>query len=375
MLDVRVRLSAAAQRPFGVRERVHVHHVVRRSCWVRVVLLVGREFCCRARKVWRDCGLRRRRSQRPETISCCAVLSPYAIDGGVILTPGRTPASQTREEGAIERLLTLESGTSADHARDWIRSQALRVFGVRDLASGLQLDPAEAQQLVESLRESGAVSELAPGRFVDSEEADGLLQAIQEALAEYHAANPLRAGMPLHHLQRTVGNPAPEVMQWALGVLKKGELIVAESGGWRSRGYEPRVEESQRALLTERMIAEAEGSRPRRLPMQEQAFWPDSRRDSKLTATCWSWLCPRATWWLIGDFVMRTARAGAGGGRSVAELYRRSGAFGVSEVRDLWALESQVCLCRSWEHSGRSRSQRDVRVIGGHFRPLACGDE
>lgn len=356
MLDVRVRLSAEAQRPLVYRERVHVHHGAAELLG-RVVLLEAEQL------LPGEEGLAQLRLEAPAVAATGdhfvlrRYSPPYAIGGGVILDP-RPTRHRRREEGAIERLLTLESGTSADHARDWIRSEALRVFGVRGLASGLQLDPAEAQQLVEALRESGAVSELASGRFVDSEEADGLLQAIQEALAEYHEANPLRASMPLHHLQRAVGNPAPEVMQWALGVLRKGELIVAESGGWRSRGHEPRVEESQRALLRT-VIAEAEAA-AKAPPMQEQVLarlggTANSRALLELAVS-------EGDVVLIGDFVMGR-RALEQAVEELAELYRRSGAFGVSEVRDLWGSSRKyvVPILEHLDGAGVTRREGDRR--------------
>lgn len=356
MLDVRLRLATDARRPLEYRERVRFHHGTA-EIMARVVLLDTEVLLP---------GQQALAQLRLEGPAVAAVgdrfvirrySPPYAIGGGMILDP--SPVRHRRREATtLERLRSLEDGSLRERALLWIRSQT-RAVGSEELAIGLQLNAAQAQDTLEQLAQDGALISVGGGRVVDVGRAERLLEQVTATLGEYHSRNPLRPAMPTHRLQAAVAAPA-DLLQWALAELARRGAAVAESGGWRLADHAPHLSEAQEravAQLRER-ICRAGMTPPTREEVlsvlaevgDAHALLDLAMRDGELV--------------LVGPFVMSRA-ALATGARLLAQAHENQGALAVAQVRDLWGASRKwvVPVLEHFDSTGFTRREGDRRNV------------
>ena len=358
MLDVRLRLSPDADRPLAYRERVRIHHGSAELLG-RVVLLEGEELAP-GQETLAQCRLEAPVAAAAGDHFVIRRYSPsFAIGGGVVLDP--TPSRHRRRESeALDRLRSLESGEVGDRARDWTRARGTRGFGAADLASGLQLDQERAERLVEELTEAGALTGLAPGRYLDAGRADSFLQSVLGALESDHAENPLRPAMPTNELQTALEAPSQELLQWALATLRERGLLAPEGSGWRLAEHELKLTDAQERAITdlERRAAEAELTPLSRDDVMDALGKVGEARALLEVAM------DRGGVTSVGEFVMsRAALAQAASG--LQELYRERGAFGISDVRDLWGSSRKyvVPILEHLDGTGFTRREGNVRHV------------
>lgn len=358
MLDVRLRLSSDARRPLEYRERVHIHHGAAEVLG-RVVLLEtdalapGEEALAQLRlegPVAAAAGDRfviRRYSP------------PYAIGGGVILDP-HPSRHRRRETAAVDRLRSLEAGGLAHRALDWARSRNRQVFGAGDLASALQVDSGEAETLIENLSEAGALLPVAPGRYLETECAEALEQAVVHALRAFHSQQPLRPAMPTNRLQAALESPPPEALQWALGVLRQQGRVVPESSGWRLAEHavalSPRQEEALAKLQTQ--VQESGLNAPRCEEVQRQL---DALGDGRALLAA---AMDRGGLLIVGEFLM-ARNAVRRAAQELAAAYEQRGPLSVADVRDIWGSSRKyvVPLLEYFDGTGFTRREGDRRTV------------
>ncbi|MGI8913280.1 MAG: selenocysteine-specific translation elongation factor [Chloroflexota bacterium] len=122
---------------------------------------------------------------------------PETIGGGVVLDP---QARRVRRGGASV-VLTSEMDAHA-LLEEVLRSR--RLWAISDLAERLQLPPTATALAVQELQQEGFA--IVAGEAVAANEGwQALAAAAHRTLAAYHAAQPLRAGMPREELRERLG--------------------------------------------------------------------------------------------------------------------------------------------------------------------------
>jgi len=358
MLDVRLRLSADADRPLAYRERVRIHHGAAEVLG-RVVLLDS-DFLAPG-----DRGLAQLRLETPVPAAAGDhfVIRRYSpaqtIGGGVVLDPA--PARHRRRQAdVLQRLEALESGAEQERARDWFASRGAQAASSEDLARGLQMDDDQAEALVDSLLESGRLVPLAPGRYLDAGVAERTLASVTEALGAYHRANPLRPHMPVPRLQTALGSPPPETLQWAVSELSAKGSVVSESGGVRLSSHTAALGPEQESAL-EALYRWAE----------EAALAPPSREEA-----C-ALLAPAGDARSLLELALKSGRLVDAGeyiiaapaleqaANALAALHAEKGPFAVADARDVWGSSRKyvVPLLEYLDGTGFTRRSGNTRTV------------
>jgi selenocysteine-specific elongation factor len=358
MLDVRLRLSPDARRPLEYRERVHIHHgaaeVLGRVVLLEAdVLTPGQESLAQLRL---EAPLAAAAGDR---FVIRRYSPPYAIGGGVVLDP-RPSRHRRRETATLERLRSLEAGGLADRALDWARTRDRQVFGAGDLATALQVDHAEAETLTEELSEAGTLLSVAPGRYLDTERAEALQQAVLDALGIFHSEQPLRPAMPANRLQAALDTPPTEALQWALTTLRVHGQVTPEQSGWRLSGHRVALSPQQEEALAklQAQVQAAGLSAPTR---DEVLHHLENLGDARALLSA---ALDRGPLLVVGEFIMaRSAVLDAA--QKLAAAFTDRGPLAVGDVRDVWASSRKyvVPLLEYFDGTGFTRRDGDKRTV------------
>ncbi len=160
--------------------------------------------------------------------------SPGAtVGGGVILDPQpRRRYRPKQAAAAVARLEALARGSPAE-----LLFGALEALGPGPLAEAIAragLEEASAAEAVAELAAGGQLVLLEPDAASTSKSKATvasrgrwlrLLEAVREALATYHAAQPLRAGMPREELKSRLGLPSKILSAVVAYAAAQGEIV------------------------------------------------------------------------------------------------------------------------------------------------------
>jgi selenocysteine-specific elongation factor len=151
---------------------------------------------------------------------------PETIGGGQVLDP---QARRTRRGTASVVLSSELDGRAV--LEEVLRSR--RLWGLTELAERLQQPPAEVQQGIQELQRAG--SAIIAGEAAASVQGwQALTATVQRVLGSFHAAQPLRSGMPREELRERLGVapaiwPAVAARLLADGALTEQGALVRQS--------------------------------------------------------------------------------------------------------------------------------------------------
>jgi selenocysteine-specific elongation factor len=140
--------------------------------------------------------------------------SPGMTIGGGVVVDAAPRRHRRFHPGTLERLASLARGTPRDLALQFLAAGAREV---REVAAALDVDADEARSVLAALRDEGAI-------VVLSADAAALATAF---LADYHAANPLKRGMPREELRARLGL-TPRLFEEFVAWLAARGMLVAE---------------------------------------------------------------------------------------------------------------------------------------------------
>jgi len=185
--------------------------------------------------------------------------SPGAtIGGGVVVDAHPAARHRRRDPDVIARLETLARGTPGERLL-----QSLEALGPASLADGLRkagLDGEQAAEAMNEIRADASLAELEGEALVMSRAAWARVEAdLQVALAAYHVAHPLRAGMPREELKSRLGQEfawplTPKVFNALMARANERELLVAAGASVRLPTHQVRFAPAQQALV-DRLLA------------------------------------------------------------------------------------------------------------------------
>lgn len=124
------------------------------------------------------------------------------LGGGTVLDPAPERRYRRRDRAAALHLQTLELGGTADLIADAASRRVLS--SVQELARAAGVSEAEAQSVAEQLVRAGHLADVRVGesvRWMDLHRFESLAAAWCQTVEAYHAAHPLRDGMPREELR------------------------------------------------------------------------------------------------------------------------------------------------------------------------------
>jgi selenocysteine-specific elongation factor len=182
------------------------------------------------------------------------VPSPAAtVAGGIIVD--HAPRRHRRRDPAL--ISNLAARERADPATAALLELGKHPWGLRDseLARFLGVPSGQLVDILAPLSEGGAVRRM-PSGWLARNQWDGLQSRVTTSLEAYHAAQPLRRGMPKEELRSRTGIPA-DVFAEVLGLLADEGRILERGGEVAVATHKPLLSREQETVIGE-FVAELE---------------------------------------------------------------------------------------------------------------------
>jgi selenocysteine-specific elongation factor len=135
---------------------------------------------------------------------------PATLGGGQVVDPHPGRTHRRKDPRTIERLQTLARGTASEAL---IQALGPGPSQLRSAVRQANLEPQAAKAAIAELIEQGRLISLSGTEAGPSTDAvvieagswNGLVEKLRSAIRKYHAANPLRSGMPREELKSRMG--------------------------------------------------------------------------------------------------------------------------------------------------------------------------
>lgn len=242
---VDVRLALLGNAPHALRNRARVRfHAGTAEILGRLTLLDREELKPG------DRAYAQFRAETPAAVSrgdrfVIRSYSPMAtIGGGVIIEPDARRHKRF-DAGTVDALETASRGTPEELLEQALR-HAPAGLAPQDLLRRAEVP--EAAGILESLKEAGKAAELDGGRLIHASVLAQYASAMRDALSGFHAAHPLRPGMPREELRAAAGRGLEsKVFASVLAQLQSaGEIAVCDASV-RLPDFEPELTHAQQS--------------------------------------------------------------------------------------------------------------------------------
>jgi len=170
------------------------------------------------------------------------------VGGGIVLDPH--PVRHRRKDPIIlNALAAKERGKPDDLLESWLRMSAYG--GTRkEAATVLGLNEAEMESAVKAVLQRGEVVILEGDRLIHAAALASTTECAMNALATYHAANPLRPGMPKEELRGALGRGVDaRAFTALLAHWQSAGHVIADATTVRRADFAVRLDLRQQALL------------------------------------------------------------------------------------------------------------------------------
>ncbi len=281
LLDARLRCLRDSARSIESGSRVHFCHGTSVQL-ARIVLLDADQLAPG------ESGLAQLRVTEPAAVKkgdrfVLRFYSPLeTIGGGIVLDDA--PVRHRRGDAAVlEALAVRESGSAAERALQGLAEFGTALPSLSALAARLG-EPEEAlAPVLAGLLAAGRIAEPLAGRYIASAALDALWARTEALLTDYHAKNPLHAGMRAPELRQKLFGAADRAAADALLALLEGEgRLRRGSGRWALAGFAVRF--TKRQLLLRDMLLERAPAEPVALETAEgilARFLPKDRAEAR----------------------------------------------------------------------------------------------
>jgi selenocysteine-specific elongation factor len=178
------------------------------------------------------------------------------LGGGVVLDVA--PPRRRRSDPALSRELTvLASGDLAAGLRVRVRRAGYTGADDRTLARETGRDEAGIVDALEGLGRDGDVARAGPHVWVDADALGRLRAVLEESVTAFHAAEPLRPGMPRAALRgRLPENVPAEIAECAIAGLEASGVLERDGEQVRRAGHRPSLDADAEAAVA-RIVADA----------------------------------------------------------------------------------------------------------------------
>jgi selenocysteine-specific elongation factor len=183
------------------------------------------------------------------------VPSPAATVAGGVIVDSAPRRHRRRDPAVLEDLAARER---ADPATSAALELGKHPWGLpqTELAGRLGVTPAQMEAVLAPLVERGAVRRVS-GRWLTRDQWEHSVSLVLDGLQAYHAAQPLRRGMPKEELRSRTGIPA-ELFAELLTVLAADHTVVDQGGEVATAAHHPALTAEQETAIGA-FVAELEG--------------------------------------------------------------------------------------------------------------------
>jgi len=170
------------------------------------------------------------------------------IGGGSIIDPA--PSRHRRfNEQVLANLAVKEMGTPEELVAEAVQRAGLAPVAPAAAALQLAMPAEEVASLVAGLKERGDLVEIEAGRFLHRHRLDAAAHLVTGTLSEFHAAQPMRAGMSREELRSRLSRQVDaKGFNLVLTRVEAEGLVAAEGGRVRLASHEPQLTPEQRRV-------------------------------------------------------------------------------------------------------------------------------
>lgn len=171
------------------------------------------------------------------------------IGGGSIIDP--SPVRHKRFDASVLENLTIkEMGTPEELIAEAVQRSGITPVGPQAIAQQLGMPVDEVKSLIAGMTERGELEQLGAETYVHQHRLDAAEHQVLGALATYHQAQPLRAGMSREELRSRLSRQLDaKGFTMILGRLEASGAVATEGGRVRIAGHEPQFTEEQRRMV------------------------------------------------------------------------------------------------------------------------------
>ncbi len=275
------------------------------------------------------------------------------IGGGVVVDPAPGRRWRRHRPDVIARLETLAQGTPAELA-----AQALERIGaparIEAILKRSGLAAAELQTALADARRDGLAFEMEGGWWLAAQTYALIVRQLQNELAAFHAAEPLRRGMPREQLRSRLGlerAPFERILERAAdGVESDADLV------WR-RGYAVSLTARQQQTVDDL-----------RRVFERAPYLPPSVKEAaaQVGDDLFRYLVDRGDLVLVAPDVVLSAGVYGEFMQAVADMLDSAGEVSARELRDRFDTSRKyaIAFLEHLDGLGITRRNGDVRVWG-----------
>jgi selenocysteine-specific elongation factor len=153
------------------------------------------------------------------------------------------------DPAVVNALAAKERGTPDDLLETWLRGAPTGVM-IRDAAKGAGLSEPDMQSALKALLDLGDVVQLDRDRVIHRSALATATDRGMNALTAYHAANPLRPGMPKEELRGSVGRTVdPKAFAALVSYWQSEGRVTTDQTSVRKADFQVQLNPRQQALL------------------------------------------------------------------------------------------------------------------------------
>lgn len=204
------------------------------------------------------------------------------IGGGVILDDAPVRHKRNAQK-VIEALRIKESGSAGDRLAQTLAEFGTMLPAAGQLASKLGVEPESLIPDLEELIGGGRAIEPIEGRYIAASALDGVTASCRTILADYHAKNPLHAGMKAAELRQKLSGAADQAIVDALiGELCREGALKRAGERYALADFEVRYTKRQGAIREKLLQSYRKADiEPGALEEVAALFQPNERADFK----------------------------------------------------------------------------------------------
>ncbi len=228
LLDARLSCLKSAAKPLTNRTRVRLH--LGTSEILARVILLGRSELAPGEEAMVQFRLESPGVALPRDRFVIRGYSPVVTIGGGELVDTRPAKHRQFSEAALEHVAVMAGSDPAQTVPLLVHEAGLAGAARDELARRLNVEAGAMNNTLSQLAKKGLLLEIpgTPPLWVHTEAAEQFARRVAQLLGDYHAAEPLKAGLPKEELKSKFPLAGPRVFALLLEALAKRGAIVVE---------------------------------------------------------------------------------------------------------------------------------------------------
>lgn len=294
------------------------------------------------------------------------------VGGGVILDAN--PKRHQRSDSAIHAALRIrETGSDKDALLQAISDASPGFTPLQDIQKQLSMDNEKFRTLLETLLAEGSAVRLSTKTAVSTEYIDALGRKLHKLLRDYHAANPLQAGMRRDELRgRLLPKREISLVDRILSYFEQNRLIIAVGPKLALSDFQIVYTEDEKKV-SERIVSALRENEYAPPSLEELfAMFP---REKMIVKRVFDALLDSGVLVMTSGQVFFLSESVEKAWQALAQFIATHGQITLAAFRDIIGTSRKYALplLEYYDKEGRTRMIGDARFLGPNARHTAKG--